>query len=158
MSERHGKREARPPSEPAPTLTEKARSDGWEFRAGGAKMDNNAARKATQPAPTIAFGNDSASAGWTRERPATAVCADPRIFEPDFRGRPEDYKEDGSYVGKRAGDNAIRVTVTEAAVLQGFPPDYPWQGSRTKQFQQIGNAVPPPLAEAVLSALLERKP
>lgn len=92
--------------------------------------------------------------GWGWERPSTTVCADPRVSPPGYRGAPEDYDEEGNYTGERSMDNAVRVTLQEAAVLQTFPADYPWQGSKTARFQQVGNAVPPLLAKAVLSSLL----
>lgn len=44
----------------------------------------------------------------------------------------------------------IRVSVADAAALQTFPPSHPFRGSRTKQYEQIGNAMPPRLAEAVI--------
>jgi DNA (cytosine-5)-methyltransferase 1 len=51
-------------------------------------------------------------------------------------------------------DEIERVTIQELAVLQGFPADYPWQGSLTSQGFQVGNAVPPAMAAAVIGANL----
>lgn len=42
-----------------------------------------------------------------------------------------------------------RLTVEECAILQDFPTDHPWQGPKTAKYRQIGNAVPPRLAEMV---------
>lgn len=146
----------RPITEPAPTL---------DAKVGGAWTVLNPGRTETQPnrrlygldepAPTVAFGHDAAS--WCWERPATAVCADPRLSPPGYRGRPDDYDEDGTYTGERSMDNAIKLTVAEALTLQSFDPDYPVQGTKTKQFEQVGNAVPPLLAMHIIRALTAAK-
>ena len=47
------------------------------------------------------------------------------------------------------------LTHLEAAVLQGFPLDYRWCGSKVEIARQIGNAVPVQLAEAVGRSLHE---
>lgn len=148
----------------APASTLDTKVQGWSLRAN--KQANAAVRSADEPAPTIAAGHstadrvwlpthydrrqmqDPASVAtgrdvWVNERPATTVAGDSRIFQPG--GRHEQGEQ---------SHNAIRVSEVEAAILQGFPPDFPWQGSRTARFQQIGNAIPPPLARAVLEAVL----
>lgn len=47
------------------------------------------------------------------------------------------------------------ITVREAARLQGFPDGFRVYGSFANQMEQVTNAVPPPLARAVLSVLAE---
>jgi len=45
------------------------------------------------------------------------------------------------------------ITVREAARLQGFPDSFRVYGSFANQMEQVTNAVPPPLAKAVLAVL-----
>ena len=47
------------------------------------------------------------------------------------------------------------ITPREAARIQTFPDDYIFFGSRSAQFIQIGNAVPPVLAEAIAKVILK---
>ena len=48
-----------------------------------------------------------------------------------------------------------RLSVEECARLQGFPVDYPFQGNKTARYKQVGNAVAPPMAEALGKAILD---
>lgn len=50
------------------------------------------------------------------------------------------------------------ITVRESARLQGFSDDFLWPDRipRLQQYRQVGNAVPPPLAEAFAASLAEQ--
>jgi DNA (cytosine-5)-methyltransferase 1 len=85
--------------------------------------------------------------GWARRRPATTVLGEPRVFGPGCWPR-------NGHPPERVRRETIRVSVEQASILQGFRHDYPWQGSRTERFRQIGNTVCPPLARAVLAAAM----
>lgn len=108
---------------PAPTLTSKAAAGQWVLRS---RRDSD---------------------GWVEEfgerpnRPVTSSA--PTISGECLRW------------GWAEGDEPAtrNLTVEEAGVLQSFRADYPWQGNKGQQGQQVGNAVPPLLAAHVCQAL-----
>ena len=42
-----------------------------------------------------------------------------------------------------------RLTVNMVARLQGFPTEWQFYGRKTTAYRQVGNAFPPPVAQAV---------
>jgi len=45
-----------------------------------------------------------------------------------------------------------RLSIYEALLLQGFPPDFVLEGTLSAQVEQVSNAVPPPMARALAEA------
>ena len=59
----------------------------------------------------------------------------------------------GKTIAERAPERDFtgmpRLTVDMVARLQGFPPDWKFAGKKTNAYRQVGNAFPPPVAQAV---------
>lgn len=146
MLERHGDRATRPTDEPAATVTSGSRSASWRT-----KFNDQTG---------TAFDEE-----WPDKRPALTVATRDIVPNP---GHNKSRHDDAT----KSRNDGIKVTVAEASALQSYPADFEWAPvipvlrngvdtgrvapmSKTKAFLQIGNAVPPLLAQHVLSTIID---
>ena len=118
------------PDRPARTLTTNAYGDG--------------ALLAHPRHPASLTGNGGPVLEWPRDRPATTVHTGNRLAP---QGR-----HDVSFLSDNLGHgpNAVKLSEKALAILQGFPSRWVFRGkTKTSRHSQIGQAMPPPLAEVV---------
>ena len=120
-------------------------------------------RPVDAPAPALT-GKAGGQWKWTHERPAPTIVGARRSSEGGLVGRQLPRGEGENVGGRNWGEEptddpkglpAVRVTIEEALMLQSFRPDYPVQGNQGQRYQQVGNAVPPLLARAVLTSVIQ---
>lgn len=144
---------------PAPTVTTEwghsapwtKAGAGWLVQSGvcdSACETRGVARECVQPAPTVPVSSHLYLA-----RPSPTVSAVGEQKGSGEGGHPERMQRasDALFLGT----GRRRLTVEECAILQDFPPDHPWRGGVGARYRQVGNAVPPRLAEVVGRALIE---
>lgn len=85
---------------------------------------------------------------WPLDRPAPTVAGRGLITMPGQNAN----RHNGS---SKSRNDGIRMSVPELGVLQSFPATYPWRGTMTQQRRQVGDAVPPLLAAAILRTVVE---
>jgi DNA (cytosine-5)-methyltransferase 1 len=167
MVERYGERPGRDAHEPAFTIRASAggmepggfvlRSNYSSGARGGIAPEGNklprTERSVTEPATTLT--SKAGSMNWIRRglasRPAPTITGggtETGGAEPI--AKLDRYVSSPDWVGDKA-----RLRPEEAAVLQSYPHDFPFQGKRGRVFLQIGNAVPPLMAGAVIDELLD---
>jgi DNA (cytosine-5)-methyltransferase 1 len=121
-----------PPTTVGETLLPLMMSNGWKGAAAWAESANLIA-------PTLVGGSKKhggADLGPSRAKKAWGLLG------VDGHGLA-DTAPDACFEGMP------RLTVPMAALVQGFPQDWRIWGKKTAAYRQVGNAFPPPVAEAV---------
>lgn len=146
-----------PIEEPSATIGCASRPQ-WRPVVAGAWEDGRPPLPVDGPAPTLTVRSCEATP-WTSAgglylaRPAPTVSAVGEAKGSGPGGHPERMQRASDALFLDTGRR--RLTVAECAVLQDFPPGHPFQGGAQAQYRQVGNAVPPRLAEVVGRSLVD---
>jgi DNA (cytosine-5)-methyltransferase 1 len=127
--------------------------------------DRRVRRLSDGPCPTIGAEYTGTLAGHPWVGSASVRVVAPNRRPPiDYTDQPAPTIDSHTGIAGDAYEQALRVvdgetgrrrlTVAECARLQDFPAGHPWQGGVGAQYRQVGNAVPPRLAEVVGRALM----
>jgi len=95
-----------------------------------------------RPAPTVANSVGRGIGGGSGAQKSIAKAFAEGTFMPSPRATSDAYAE------------VTRMSVADAGLIQSYPKDFAWRGTKTTMYLQIGNAVPPRLAKAVLKSFL----
>lgn len=94
---------------------------------------------------------------WTMRPVSAKLLSGERTDGRSFRRLPWDEESPTIAYGNREihvhPDGGRRLTIHEAMLLQGFPPNYRLAGNFSEQVTQVSNAVPPPMARALARAI-----
>jgi len=84
---------------------------------------------------------------WANNVPSPAVVGS---FKPEMHAPPR-YRGFGD-VSRQNDPGAIECSIAERMLLQGFPSSWKLAGPKSAQDLQVGNAIPPVLADVALTA------
>ena len=127
-----------------------------------AHIDEDIARYLYAAAYASAFGRSPKARDFPRALAAKHRSWNTGKFDDRFRVQLRDHpsttitshiSKDGHYFIHPDPAQCRSLTVREAARLQTFPDNYFFHGSRTQQYVQVGNAVPPYLAWQIAQQL-----
>lgn len=108
----------------------------------------------TEPAPAVTGGSNL----YARSRPELLDIPSPTVTAiHECKGASEGShpeKMNGACDAVFAATGIRRLTVREVPCLQDFPPDYPWQGTKSAQYRQVGNAICSTVARVLGEAVL----
>ncbi|MEW2522642.1 DNA cytosine methyltransferase [Actinacidiphila alni] len=127
-------------------LAPSMRSRGWQ----GA---DHWAAQATSVAPTLVGGSKAHGGADFGPTGTKAKWGRIGVYTKSFGNEPPDpgFRWDPSLGDK----GLVRITVDQAALLQGFPEAWRISGLKTARYRQIGHATPPPVGEALGRAVAE---